>query len=100
MTAWIGRARLTLYLEGAQSLKDKRSEVKSVIHRLQRRFNAAVAEIEDLDDIRVATIGIVVVSASAPHADQMLASILSAAEGMLDLAVPGEVDTEMIPFDS
>ena len=44
MTAWIGRARLTLYLEGANSLKDKRSEVKSVIHRLQNRFNAAVAE--------------------------------------------------------
>lgn len=100
MTVWIGRARLTLYLEGAQSLKDKRSEVKSLIHRLQRRFNAAVAEIEDLDDMRVATIGIVVLSTSAPHADQMLATILNAAEGMLDLAVPGEVDTELLPFDS
>jgi uncharacterized protein YlxP (DUF503 family) len=99
MTAWIGRARLTLYLHGANSLKDKRSEVKSVIHRLQNRFNAAVAEIEDLDDIRVATIGIAVVSTSAPHAEQMLATILTAAEGMLDLAVPGEVDTELIPFD-
>jgi uncharacterized protein len=99
MTVWIGRARLTLYLHGARSLKDKRSEVKSVIHRLQRRFNAAVAEIEDLDDMRVATIGIVVLSTSASHADSMLATILTATEDMLDLAVPGEVDTELIPFD-
>ncbi|HEV2129145.1 MAG TPA: DUF503 domain-containing protein [Thermomicrobiales bacterium] len=98
MTAWIGRARLTLYLHGASSLKDKRSEVKSVIHRLQRRFNVAVAEIEDLDDVRVATIGIVVLSTSAPHADEMLSTILTAAEGMLDMSVPGEVDTELIPF--
>ena len=99
MTAWIGRARLTLYLHGATSLKDKRSEVKSVIHRLQRRFNVAVAEIADHDDIRVATIGIIVLSTSRSHADEMLATILTAAEGMLDMSVPGEVDTELIPFD-
>ena len=99
MTAWIGKARLTLYIEGARSLKDKRSEVKSVVHRLRNRFNAAVSEIEDLDDMRVATIGIVVLSTTAPHADEMLATILKAAEDMLDMAVPGEVDTELIPFD-
>lgn len=99
MTAWIGRARLTLYIESATSLKDKRSEVRRVIHRLQNRFNAAVAEIEDQDDIRVATIGIVVLSTSAPHADEMLATILKAAEGLLNTAVPGEVDTELVPFD-
>lgn len=98
MTAWIGRARLTLYLHGAMSLKDKRAEVKSLTHRLQRRFNAAVAEIEDLDDMRVATIGIAVVSNSHAHANEMLSTILSAAEEMLDIAVPGEVDTELIPF--
>lgn len=99
MTAWIGRARLTLYIESANSLKDKRSEVRRVIHRLQNRFNAAVAEIEDHDDIRVATIGIVVLSTSAPHADEMLATILTAAEGLLNTAVAGEVDTELVPFD-
>lgn len=98
MTAWIGRARLTIYLEGANSLKDKRSEVKRVVHRLQNRFNAAVAEIEDLDDIGVATIGIVVLSTSATHADQMLATILKAAEELLDLGVPGEIDTELLPW--
>ncbi len=99
MTAWIGRARLTLYLHGAMSLKDKRSEINSLTRRLQQRFNAAVAEIEDQNDMRVATIGIVVLPSSSPHADQMLATILRAAEDMLDLAVPGEVDTELIPFD-
>lgn len=98
MTAWIGRARLTLYLPASESLKDKRSEISSITKRLQRKFNAAVAEIEDLDDPRVATIAIVVVSTSGPHAEQMLSTILKAAEEMVDMSVPGEVDTELIPF--
>lgn len=99
MTAWIGKARLTLYLPGAMSLKDKRGEISSVTRKLRQRFNAAVAEIEDLSDMRVGTIGIVVLSTSASHCDQMLAEILRAAEGMLDLSLVGEVETELVPFD-
>jgi uncharacterized protein YlxP (DUF503 family) len=99
VTAWIGKARLTLYLHGAMSLKDKRSEISSLTHRLRQRFNASVAEIEDQNDMRVATIGIIVLSSSSSHCDQMLATILKAAEDMLDMAVPGEVETELVPFD-
>jgi uncharacterized protein YlxP (DUF503 family) len=96
----IGRARITIYLEGSMSLKDKRSEVKSIVHRVQARFNCAIAEIEDLDDIRVATLGLLVVSTTAPHADQMLKRILAFIEDSLDLGVPGDVSTGIYPFDS
>ncbi|MGB3305032.1 MAG: DUF503 domain-containing protein [Thermomicrobiales bacterium] len=99
MAASIGRARVTIYIEESFSLKDKRREVKSVVHRVQARFNCAIAEIEDLDDPRVATLGVIVVSTSGPHADQMLERILAFIESSLDLGYLGDVSTEILPFD-
>ena len=98
MSATIGKARVTLYLEPTFSLKEKRGEVRSIIRRIQNQFNVAIAEIEDLDDMRAATLGLAVVSTSAPHADQMLETIIAAIERQLDLSVLGEIETEMIPF--
>lgn len=98
MSAIIGAARVTIYLEESFSLKDKRREVRSISKQVQAKFNAAVAEIEDLDDMRVATLGIVVVSNDARHADQMLATIIDFVEECLDLGVLGEFGTELFPF--
>jgi uncharacterized protein YlxP (DUF503 family) len=98
MSATIGKARVTLYFEETFSLKDKRSEVKRVTHRIRNQFNAGIAEIEDLDDMRVATLGLVVVSTSAPHASQMLNTIIEAIERLLDTSTLGDIETELIPF--
>ena len=98
MSATIGKARVTLYFEETFSLKDKRSEVKRVTERIRNRFNAGIAEIEDLNDIRAATLGVVVVSTSAPHASQMLNTIIEAIERLLDTSTLGDIETEMIPF--
>jgi len=98
MRATIGKARVTLYFEDTFSLKDKRSEVKSVIRRIQNQFNVAIAEIEDLDDVRAATLGLAVVSTSSVHAGQMLQTIIDAIERLLDRSTLGEIQTEMIPF--
>lgn len=93
----IGAARITLYLPAAMSLKEKRRVVKSVIERARHRFNAAISEVEDLDDLRVATIGIAVVSNDSRHADEMLQVIISFFErdAAADL---GEVETEVLVF--
>lgn len=98
MSATIGKARVTLYFESTFSLKEKRGELRRVGKRIQNRFNVAIAEIEDLDDMRVATLGLVVVSTSATHADQMLENIVAAVEDLLDMSTLGEIETEMIPF--
>lgn len=100
MVATIGRARVTIYMDESFSLKDKRREVRSVCDRVRHKFNAGVSEIEDLDDIRVATIGIVVLSNAKPHADQMLQKILDFIDRSLDLGVLGEVETDLFPFDA
>jgi len=100
MSAALGRAIVTIYLDESFSLKDKRHEVKSVVHRVQARFTCAIAEIADLDDLRVATLGMVVLSTSAPHADRMLKTILTFIESSLDLGYLGEVSTDIEPFFS
>ncbi len=98
MSATIGVARVTLQFESTFSLKEKRAEVKSVTQRLRNQFNAAITEIEDLDDMRVATLGIAVLSTSGPHANQMLSTIVSRLEQLLDTSTLADVSTELIPM--
>lgn len=97
MTMTIGVARVTLYLDGSQSLKDKRQVVRSLTKRVQNQFNAAIAEVEDLDDMRVATLGIATLSNSSAHVDQMLASVIGFIERNVEFGSLGEVETELIP---
>jgi len=99
MPATIGRARVTILFESTFSLKDKRGEVKSVTTRVRNRFNAAIAEIETLNDMRTGTLGVVVVSNDASHAQSMLSNVIEFIEQSLDLGYLGEVETELFPFD-
>ncbi len=98
MTASIGVGHVTLYLEGTTSLKDKRGVVKSLTTRLRNTFNISVAEIADLDDMRVATIAIVCVSNNHAHAQEMLAKAIGFIERNVEMGVIGEIETEIIPY--
>lgn len=100
MSATIGRARVTLLFESTFSIKEKRGEMKSVARRVQNQFNAAIAEIETLDDMRTGTFGVVVVSNDASHANAMLSHVVGFIERTLDLAYLGEVEIELFGFDS
>lgn len=57
----IGVMTINLHLHGIGSLKEKRSIVKSVIGRLQSRFNISISEVEHNDSKLIATIGVAVV---------------------------------------
>ena len=98
MSMTIGAARVTLYIESSFSLKDKRRVIRSLIQRAQNQFNAGIAEVEDLDDHRVATLGVVCVSNSASHADEMLAKVIAFIERNVEEGVLGEIETELIPY--
>lgn len=72
----IGSCTLELYLPGIQSLKEKRSCLKSLIARLHREFNVSAAEV-DLNDVwQSATVGMAVVTNNAGHAEQLLEAVL------------------------
>lgn len=98
MAMTVGVARVSLYLEETFSLKDKRQVVRSITQKVRNQFNAAIAEVADLDDPRVATIAIVTVSNAAPHAQEMLQTVIDFIERRVELGVMGEVETELIPY--
>ena len=98
MATTIGVARITLYLEDTFSLKDKRQVVRSITQKVRNQFNVGIAEVEDLNDARVATLAVVCVSNSAPHADEMLATVVRYIEARVEIGVLGEVETELIPY--
>ena len=57
----IGVMTANLHLQGIGSLKEKRSIIKSVMGRLQSRFNISVSEVEHNDSKIMAVIGIAIV---------------------------------------
>ena len=58
----VGVLRLTLYIHGASSLKDKRQVLRKVVDRLRARFNVSVAEVGENDIWQKAVIGICAVA--------------------------------------
>ena len=76
----VGVMELALALYDNESLKDKRSVVKRVIHRVRQTFNVSAAEVDDLDFSDRATIGIVAVGNDRRYIMGMLDKI----EGFVD----------------
>lgn len=68
----IGVCKIKLYLPESQSLKDKRRIVKSLIDRLKKRFNLAVAELDALDMHQSAIIGAVSISNDVKFVNRIL----------------------------
>ena len=68
----VGVLRLTLYIPGASSLKDKRQVVRKVVDRLRSRFNVSVAEVGDNDIWQRARIGISAVANDHSFVNEVL----------------------------
>lgn len=96
MSSTIGVAHIAIYLDESFSLKDKRQMVRSITARVRNQFNAGIAEVADLDDIRVATLGIVCISNRQAHAAEMLSTIIQFIERNVELGAVGEIETEYI----
>jgi uncharacterized protein YlxP (DUF503 family) len=77
----VGVGTLELQLHGVQSLKEKRSVVRSVIQRVQSQFHVSVGEVDSLDLHQKATIGFAVVSNDGRLANSVLDKIVDAVEG-------------------
>ncbi len=73
----VGVMTVTLHMQGIGSLKEKRHIVKSVIGRLQSRFNVSVSEVEHQDSKIAAVLGMAVVSNERVFVQQQLDAILN-----------------------
>ena len=68
----VGVVTITINLPGIQSLKQKRSIVKSLIERLKNRFNFSVAEVAANDSKLQAVIGMATVSNDGKHIESQI----------------------------
>ena len=78
---------LALDLDYVDSLKEKRSVVKSLKDRIQQRFKISVAEVDNHDSLARASIAAAVVSNSRSHGETVLAKVLHFAEENADARV-------------
>lgn len=62
--------KLDLKITHARSLKDKRSQIKSLKDRISSRFNASVAEIDALDNWQQAVMGVCMISNDKSYLDK------------------------------
>jgi len=72
----VGILQVELTIDDARSLKDKRRVVSSVKDRIHREHQVSVAEVGELDDCRVAVLGITMASNSVSHCQSVLDRVL------------------------
>jgi len=73
----IGVLQFTIEIPHAESLKDKRSVVRAMRDRLRRAYNVSLSEIDDLDDMSVATLGAVMAGSHIPYLNGALDKLLN-----------------------
>ncbi len=79
--------RLELRIRDAQSLKEKRHVVKSLITQLSSTFGVAAAEVDHLDKWQRATIGVAAVAGTAGQVERVLHTVRAAVTARGDVEV-------------
>ncbi|MCD6415148.1 MAG: DUF503 domain-containing protein [Planctomycetes bacterium] len=72
----LATAQIRLDLSDARTLKDKRRTLASLKDQLRAKFNVSVAEVDGLDCIRSATLGVAHVSNDSRYADGTLNKLI------------------------
>ena len=72
---FIGTLKVSLFLPGSRSLKERRSVVSSLKERAKARFNASVAEVDGGDTWQRATLGVAVVGGEYGHVGEQLDAV-------------------------
>ncbi len=72
----IGACELKLLIYESNSLKDKRHVIKSVIGRIESRFNVAIAEIDLNDSWKTSIIGFACVTNDVNIANQIISNVI------------------------
>lgn len=81
MVMIVGVLTAQMHLHGINSLKEKRSIVKSLIGRLKSRFNISISEVDHQDEKTSAVVGIAVISNDTRFINQQFDSIIDFMRG-------------------
>lgn len=74
---------IELHIPAAQSLKQKRTVLKSLKDRTSSKFNVSLAEVGYMDKWQRAALAVVSVSSDRTHLEQQLAQVLRFMESEL-----------------
>ena len=85
----IGTLTIALRLHTPESLKDKRQIIKSLIETTRQKFNISMAEVDDLDSWRRATIGVACVANEKSFVNRVLDKVMDAIESNPAVEVVG-----------
>jgi len=91
----IGACTLTLRIEWAESLKEKRAVIKSVVAKARNKFNISIAETDSQDSHKEAVLGFACVTNETRHAQSIIQNVVSFIEGSTEAEVTG-VETEIL----
>jgi len=91
----IGILTVTLMIPGADSLKDKRQVLKSILENIRNKYNVSAAEVGDNDTWRRATIGVACVSNDRGMSNRILDKVVDYIESNPLISVV-DVDLEFI----
>lgn len=80
----------------AETLKEKRTIVKSVVERVRNRYNASCAEIGDLNSPGYTTIGVSCIANTAQHADTQVQEIARVIQEWRLDAVLMDIETTVV----
>jgi len=78
----IGLLTLELFFSQAESLKDKRRLLKSIIDQIKARFNVSVAEVGEQDKWQISMLAVVTVSNDSAYVNGILSSVEGFVERM------------------
>jgi len=73
----VGIVVVRLRLQYPESLKEKRHIIKGLIAHLRHDFNVSVAELDQLDDKRAATLGAAIISNDGRVNNRILSRLIS-----------------------
>lgn len=77
----IGVCSLKLNIYEADSLKDKRHIIKSIIGRLQSRFNISISEVDLNDSWQSSVIGFACVTNDTKYANEVISKVIKFIDG-------------------
>ena len=88
----LGVLQLSIRLPEAQSLKEKRWPLKSLLTRIRNKFNVSIAEVGGQDSWQIATVAAAHVGTSRAHTNEVLDKVADFARGMRQIEV---IDTQL-----
>jgi len=77
----IGACEVKLMIFESNSLKDKRHIIKSIIGKIQSRFNVSIAEVGLNDSWKTSIIGFAFVTNDSVHANEVLSKVINFIDG-------------------